>query len=466
MKYGVKQFALLGCVLFSAGCANMSVGNLFSHYSAQNKQVYQAVQAGDYAEAEQLQTGENGGEILSHFEQGRIAFLAENYPSSLKALEVSDQAIREQQDRATISLSETTNYIGSLAVNDNLNEYYPADYELGFLHLYLGLNYLQKNDLEGALVEMRRANQVQEAAKKAREDELKRAENELGEQGISANLGSVLAHYPDAGKTLSAVQNGYLFYLSGLLYEAARDLNSAYVDYRRALAVMPENTQVIESTMLMAKKLGMKQDLILLEKRYGKTPKPLMSSQGRVILIDEQGIVEALQGWRIDLPIHDSRDDWAVYSLALPYYSNAYQREAPFGRVGLNGQELLSSTLVDVNAMAHKNLNERLIGIIIRQVTRLWTKDRIRKEATQNSGVGNILFNVWNVFSEQPDTRSWQSLPAKVVSASSVVPSGLQRLQINGETYQFEVPAKQTTLVWLSRQGEHSTVWHKQLGRL
>ena len=138
MKYGVKQFALLGCVLFSAGCANMSVGNLFSHYSAQNKQVYQAVQAGDYAEAEQLQTGENGGEILSHFEQGRIAFLAENYPSSLKALEVSDQAIREQQDRATISLSETTNYIGSLAVNDNLNEYYPADYELGFLHLYLG----------------------------------------------------------------------------------------------------------------------------------------------------------------------------------------------------------------------------------------------------------------------------------------------------------------------------------------
>lgn len=56
-------------------------------------------------------------------------------------------------------------------------------------------------------------------------------------QGLSPNLGSVLAQYPDAGKTLQAVQNGYLLYLSALLYEADNDLNSAYVDYRRALAV-------------------------------------------------------------------------------------------------------------------------------------------------------------------------------------------------------------------------------------
>lgn len=64
-------------------------------------------------------------------------------------------------------MSSTATSVGSLAVNDNLNEYEPADYELGFLHLYLGLNYVRNNDLDGALVEMRRANQVQEAAKNA-----------------------------------------------------------------------------------------------------------------------------------------------------------------------------------------------------------------------------------------------------------------------------------------------------------
>jgi hypothetical protein len=464
VKQGLKLIGLISWMVVAVGCANLSAGNLFSHYSDQNQQVYQAVVAGDYAEAEQLQSVDVGGDILGNFERGRISFLAQDYPTSLGALEDSDRAVRKQQDRATISVTETATSVGSLAVNDNLNEYQPADYELGFLHLYLGLNYLQKNDLEGALVEMRRANQVQEAAKKAREKELKQAEKDLNKQGMSANLGSVLANYPDAGKKLSSVQNGYLFYLSGLLYEASRDLNSAYVDYRRALAVMPNNKQVIESTMLAARKLGMREDLRMLEKRYGKTPPKLSKSQGRVIIIDEQGVVEALHGWRIDLPIYDSRGDGAIYSLALPYYPKRGTQR--FGDVTLNGNKLPSSELVNVNAMAGNDLNERLPTIVIRQALRVWAKDRIRKEAAKGDDVGNLLFNVWNTLTEQPDTRSWQTLPGHVDTASKVVHAGPQTLNIGSKVYQFEVPAQQTTLVWLSRQGTSSTVWHKQLGRL
>ncbi|GAJ76988.1 LOW QUALITY PROTEIN: putative lipoprotein [Vibrio sp. JCM 18905] len=451
----------------ASGCANLSAGNLFSHYSDQNQEVYQAVVAGgEYAKAKQLQSSEVGGEILGNFEKGRISFLAEDYPTSLKALENGERAVRVQQDRATISVSETATSVGSLAVNDNLQDYHPADYELGFLHLYLGLNYLQKNDLEGALVEVRRANQVQEAARKAREKELKAAEKDLKKQGMSANLGSVLASYPDAGKKLSAVQNGYLFYLSGLLYEASRDLNSAYVDYRRALAVMPDNKQVVESTLYAAKKLGMREDLRMLEKRYGKAPSGLTQSQGRVIVIDEQGVVEALKGWRIDLPIYDSRDNGGhlFVGASLLSESGGAQR---FSDVVLNGQVLPSSTLTDVNAMAQNDLNERLTTMVIRQALRVWAKDRIRKEAAKKGDdVGNILFNVWNTLTEQPDTRSWQTLPAQVKTASKVVKPGTQSLNLGDQTYQFEVPAQQTTLVWVSRQGTHSTVWHKQLGRL
>lgn len=464
MKYALKLFGLISWALLATGCANLSAGSLFSHYSDQNQEVYQAVVAGNYAQAEQLQSSDVGGEILGNFELGRISFLAQDYPKSLSALENSDRAVRKQQDRATISVSETATSVGSLAINDNLNDYQPADYELGFLHLYLGLNYLQKNDLEGALVEVRRANQVQEAAKKARERELKQAEKDLNKQGMSANLGSVLANYPDAGKKLSSVQNGYLFYLSGLLYEASRDLNSAYVDYRRALAVMPENKQVIESTMYAAKKLGMNQDLRMLEKRYGKAPSALSKSQGRVIVIDEQGVVEALQGWRIDLPIYDSRGNGAIYSLALPYYPKRGTQR--FGDVALNGKKLPSSMLVNVNDMAQNDLNERLTTIILRQAIRVWAKDRIRKEAAQGDDVGNLIFNVWNTLTEQPDTRSWQTLPGTVKTASKVVKPGQQSLNVGDQVYQFEVLAQQTTLVWVSRQGAHSTVWHKQLGRL
>lgn len=465
MKLGVKLLGLVSWALMATGCANLSAGNLFSHYSDQSQDMYQAVVAGEYAQAKQLQSSDVGGEILGNFEKGRLSFLAEDYPTSLSAFEKSDRAVRVQQDRATISLSETTTSIGALAVNDNLKDYQPADYELGFLHLYLGLNYLQKNDLEGALVEVRRANQVQEAAKKAREKSLQAAEKDLNNQGMSANLGSVLANYPDAGKKLGAVQNGYLFYLSGLLYEASRDLNSAYVDYRRALAVMPDNKQVIESTLYAARNLGMREDLKRLEKRYGKAPSGLSKAQGRVIIFDEQGVVEALQGWRIDLPIYDSRNRWAIYSLALPYYPHSGSQR--FGDVSLNGTKLNSSILADINAMAQNDLNERLMTIVIRQAIRVWAKDRVRKEAAaKGDDVGNILFNVWNTLTEQPDTRSWQTLPAQVKTAAQIVKPGTQRLNLGDQVYQFDVPAQQTTLVWVSRQGSHSTVWHKQLGRL
>lgn len=465
MKLGVKLLGLVSWALMASGCANLSAGNLFSHYSDQNQEVYQAVVTGEYAKAKLLQSPDVGGEILGNFEKGRLSFLAQDYPTSLSALESGERAVRTQQDRAIISVSETATSVGSIAVNDNLQDYHPADYELGFLHLYLALNYLQKSDLEGALVEVRRANQVQEAARKAREKELQTAENDLKSQGMSANLGSVLARYPDAGEKLSAVQNGYLFYLSGLLYEASRDLNSAYVDYRRALAVMPDNRQVIESTMYAAKNLGMSEDLRLLEKRYGKAPMSLSKTQGRVIILDEQGVVEALTGWRIDLPIYDSRDRWGIYSLALPYYPNRGSQR--FAEVSLNGTELNSSTLADVNAMAQNDLNERLMSIVIRQAIRVWAKERIRKQAAQKGDdVGNLLFNVWNTLTEQPDTRSWQTLPAQVKTASQIVKPGTQRLNLGDQVYQFDVPAQQTTLVWVSRQGAHSTVWHKQLGRL
>ncbi len=465
VKLGLQLSGLVFWALMASGCANLSAGNLFSHYSEQNRAVYQAAAFGEYAKAQQLQSSDVGGEILGNFEKGRVSFLAQDYQTSLSAFENGDRAVRSQQDRATISVSETVTSVTALAFNDNLKEYQPADYELGFLHLYLGLNYLQKNDLEGALVEMRRANQVQEAAKKSREKELQAAEKALKNQGMSTNLGSVLARYPNAGKKLGAVQNGYLFYLSGLLYETSQDLNSAYVDYRRALAVMPDNPQVIESTMYAAKKLGMREDLSLLEQRYGKAPSDLTTTQGRVIVLDEQGVVEALKGWRIDLPLYDSRNRGAIYSLALPYY--AHQGSPQFDGVSLNGTKLVSTTLADVNAMARNDLNERLMSVVLRQAIRVWAKDRIRKQAAETGDdVGNLFFNVWNTLTEQPDTRSWQTLPAQVKTASQIVKPGRQSLNLGDQVYQFDVPEQQTTLVWVSRQGAHSTVWHKQLGRL
>lgn len=463
---GIKQVVRFAFVASSAAvitaCSSISAGNLFSHYSMQNSAVYRAVELGDYQQAEDLLPDLVGGDILDNMEKGRVTFLNQSYSESKSYLESSEWAVRKQQEQATISISESAKNLGSLAINDNLKTYHPADYELGFLHLYLGLNYLKENSLEGALVEVRKANQVQERAKAERQSELEAAENEMKQSGLSPNLGSILANYPDAGSSLQAIQNGYLLYLSALLYETAGELNNAYVDYRRALAVMPENREVIDGTIRVAKSLGMRSDLALLTKEYGNRQR-LADGQSRIIVIDEQGVVSAKQGWKQSLPVY-SNGDWAYYTLSLPYYPNAVSPR--FATLKLDSKAFTHSKLVNVNVMAQQDLSERLPTILIRQALRVIAKEQLRRETSNKDDVGNLLINVWNVLTEQPDTRGWQTLPANVYSSSSVVAAGKHTLSYADNIYPITTEPNQTTLVWLSRQGNSSTIWHKQLGNL
>lgn len=443
-------------------CSSFTAGNLFSHYSAQNNAVYTAVESGQYEKASDALPDFVAGDILDNMEKGRVSLLNQAYSESKSYLESSEYAVRVQQDQAIVSLSSSAASLGSLAVNDNVNVYFPADYELGFLHLYLALDYLTENSLEGALVEIRKANQVQEKAKKAREADLVSAERDMKKDGLSPNLGSILSQYPDAGEQLQAVQNGYLLYLSSLLYEAAGELNNAYVDYRRALAVLPENEEVINGTFRVAKKLGMREDLTKLVQQYGNRD-ALPKGKGQIIVLDEQGIVFAKEGWKQSLPIY-TNNEWAYFTMSLPYYPNKVSPR--FAKIKINNAAVSNSKLVDVNLMAQQDLTERMPTLLLRQALRVVAKEQVRREAANSDDVGNLLLNVWNVLTEQPDTRSWQTLPAEVYSSSSVVDPGEYELEFGVQNFNVTVNEGRTLLVWISRQGSNATFWHKQLGSL
>ncbi|MGF1756955.1 hypothetical protein L4D76_03190 [Photobacterium sagamiensis] len=452
--------ALLSLSLLA--CANLSTQSLFSHYSAANADAHQAMQQGLYTQAAEALPDAPAGDILDGMERGRVNFVAKQYPFSFASFKHADMAVKEQQRQATVQLSEGFNQAGALFTNDNMITYQPADYELGFLHLYLALNYLQQKNLEGALVEVRRANQVQEAARKQREAELLRAEKEVKSNGINDNIGSVLARYPDAGKKLGAVQNGYLFYLSGVLYEADGDLNNAYIDYKRALAVAPDNLYIANTVLRVATVMNMTGDLKTLEARYGQYNKPA-SNKGRVIIFDEQGVVQARDGWRLPLWLYDSRGDGVIYNLALPYYPTVTMpRIAP---LKLENKTVKGAQVADVNAMAKNSLNEELPVIVVRQALRVLAKNEVRKTAASNGNdVGNILANIFNTLTEQPDTRSWQSLPANVDVFHTDLAAGTHSLSWNGRQLNVDIKAGRTTMVWVSRQGNQVSWWSALLG--
>jgi len=460
-----KKNIILSFTLLLSGCANLSVGNLFSHYSAQTADTYQLVKSGRAQQAYTEETSEVGGTILANLEQGRISLLSEQYAKSQSDFEAAEQAVRIQSEQAVISVSDSANQVGSLVTNDNLLAYKPADYELGYLHLYLSLNYLQNNDLEGALVEVRKANYIQEKAKKDREKELRLAEKEAKKKGVDANVGAILANYPDVTGDLAAVQNGYLFYYSGLLFEVNRNFSDAYIDYKRALAVAPNNKTVIESVQRLARRLGMRNDIKMLEQKYGAYQAP-NSSQSRVIIIDEKGVLPQLSDWRLRLPMWDSRGDFVQYNLALPYYQE--MKNETFSPLKLNGNASVSDQISDVTLMARNDLSERMPAMVLRQALRVFAKDELRKTSrkAKEDELANVVLTIFNSLTEQPDTRSWQTLPSTVSVTSQNVNAGSNRIQYLNHELDFTIQKGHTVVVWVSRQGNAVTWWYKQLGEI
>ncbi|ORT50136.1 lipoprotein [Vibrio sp. qd031] len=463
----------LGIVLLTTvvvGCSSLSVSRLFSHYSAGNAPARAALATGDYSSALSM-TGLDEP-LLSELEKGRIELLSQQTEQSQEQFDLAYRYITELEEQAVISISGSATSLGALALNDNITEYLPPDYEIGYLHLYSALNYVQKQDLEGALIEMRRANRVQERALANREASLKRAEEELKQSGVDPNLGSVMSRYPDAGDSLKAIQNSYLFYISALLFEADGDINAAYIDISRALAVNDANPEIIGAAIRIGAKFGARDEVDALQRQYGERLANRAaidrlvsdSQQGRVIVINEVGVVQPMKEWRITIPVYDSRNNTAFYSLALPYYDQGtVVKGLP---IVLDDTELTTNNLTDVNLMARQSLTEQMPTILVRQTLRAITKDRIRKEATNGDDVGNALFNVFNTLTEQPDTRSWQSLPATVHSATAMLTEGEHQVKVGEQTLMFNVRAGQTTLVWLSQQGNNASMWSTNLGRL
>ncbi|MFP3367458.1 adenine DNA methylase, partial [Pseudoalteromonas sp. SIMBA_148] len=79
-----------------------------------------------------------------------------------------------------------------------------------------------------------------------------------------------------------------------------------YIDYKKALAIQPNNIYLQQDVMRLVKKQGFDQDLNEFKKRFGDTP-TISTSQGEVIVLFEQGLVPKKDKFKLRLPLYQSR---------------------------------------------------------------------------------------------------------------------------------------------------------------
>lgn len=448
------------------GCTSIGVNDLFFGYSQQMQASRSAQLKGEFSRAESAVITVNrqhNNYGLSLLEKARLQFLANDWLASQKNFELAYQQVQAQQLAAKVQISRGLKKASAVVSNDNAIGYEIPAYEQTMLHSYQALNYLYQGSLEGALVEVRRANLVQENAVKIHQAELDQVYDEMAEQGINSD--KLHDNFPSMneliGEVKNSYQNAYTFYLSGLLYEAGKQPNDAYIDYKRAIEIYPNNRYLQQDILRLAKQLGMHEDYALFAQRFGQYQEKVEINSGQIVVLFEQGIVNAKEQARLNLPVGDKRANFKFFTFALPIYRGSLTSTNPLS-INLNNKDYHSEEIVRLQSLATKELQEQLPGLVTRQAIRLVAKEQLRRKLTKSGGdVGNILASLYNVASEKADTRSWSSLPdnVQIMKMQNIAP-GEQTLTISygGKTQDItvQVSENQTTLINFTAIGNYS----------
>jgi hypothetical protein len=145
LKKGLKGLFFVFAIVFVFSCAS-------NPYT----QIGHAVAREDFETGMRLleskKNSYNSDIILYYLDKGMLAHYARDFEESSRLLEEGERAI---EDAFTKSITQE---IGSYMINDNVRSYDGEDYEDVYINVFNALNYYHRQDMEGALVEIRRMN--------------------------------------------------------------------------------------------------------------------------------------------------------------------------------------------------------------------------------------------------------------------------------------------------------------------
>ena len=462
MKYADmvgRYIWLLGCLLV-CGCSSYSMQPVYTSLEAGNPEV---------AFAYMEQEGPKKPKLPFLFEQGLVAHYANLFPESNDALSRAEDI---SEDLYTQSVSKE---VLALVTNDTKRAYPGTRFERLLSHYYRALNYIYLNQLDGALVECRRAT-------------------------------NLINTYKTEDKNYDFFAAGFLAYLSGMCFEAAGEWNDAFISYRQAEVYyqnttaktgvkMPED--VGHSLLRLARKLGFTEEAEHYLNEYGEPP-PQPNGAGDLIFFYESGYVPEKYEWTLTLPILKTdvkRDLFRVgnqnnkaaaqdfvdtllsregntYSfntveyflkIAMPAIrSNRPHFTGVTVQVGNTQQQAV--TVSDIQVMAIETFNAQRATILVRSVTRVVLKyliykaakaaaekqaekerkkreeqkekltDEEKRKLARTQLLSDLIgggVNVANIVTEKADTRSWRTLPNQIFLVRMPLPDGVYNVNLS-----------------------------------
>ncbi|GAB4228993.1 MAG: hypothetical protein Tsb0034_00450 [Ekhidna sp.] len=406
----ILQLSIL--LLLVAGCASFYELNYEFNKNFEQGNIKEAASVLD----QNKKAAKSKTRFLYYANQGVVEHLLGNYEESNNWLE---QAYLFGEDYHTNYL----NFAASYFLNPNLIVYPGEDHEHLMLLYYKILNFLKMENYEAALVECRRLNQRL---------------YELGDKYISEN---------------KYQRDAFIHNLMGIVYDASGDYNNAFIAYRNAHEIYegdykkmfgvaaPE--QLKRDLIRTAVLAGFPEDADSYQEQFEMTYEPSTSEGGELVFFWHNGLGPVKDEWSLNFVVVDGGGGQVFFEneemgLNFPFFYDSndsdngasvtdlkglrvafpkYVERIPYfnqAELAVNSRYFPLEKAEDINAIAFKTLNERMLEELGKGLLRVAIKKAVEKQVRKENETLGFLVGAINFASEKADTRNWQTIPHSI----------------------------------------------------
>lgn len=409
-----RHLCLLGSLVFLISCAGTSkTVKMFSQ-----PQVNALVVSGRFQEAADVVKTQRSAygpknELLLLLDKAYVLQIAGYYAESIRVFERAKQTLDELYTRSISNIATTW------LINDNRAPYRGEYFEHTLINILQSFNYAALGDIPEALVEMRDA------------DRKLKVLNDIYRYHRSP------VYREDAFARLWA----------GILYEnrgGRQDINDALIAYRNSIKIYEDGfhhrTGISPPQVLIRNLLAAAEYLGFTEFSQWRQKFPSVeylsvaarAQKAEVYLVHHNGLSPIKHPRNIPVPLPGG----SLSQLAFPVYDTRYYSVSSSVLAAVkDGVVRQSSTelCANIEAIAEQSLNDRKAQVYAKSALRPLGK-YVAQQALANS-VENAhgdaaatavkgASSIYNLFSEQADLRSWQTLPAEIRIAHMVLEPG------------------------------------------
>ncbi len=455
MKSIFKYISIPVIIIFSVlivGCATYYAKN----YEFQNYLLQGNFQSADIWLDNNDSDKEGKNKLLYYLNRGYVSWALNKSEVSNKHFTVAEHVIEDYINNYYLNAL-------TLVSNPGIKPYKPEDFEAVFVNYFMALNYIQLGKYEDAIVECKR---------------------------INIKLNQLNDKYKDHKNRYQ--RDAFAHTLMGIIYESNKDYNNAFIAYRNALEIYETDykeyfnlkvpDQLKQDIMRSAHLTGFYDEVKYYEDKFNLNFEYTPSENGDLVFFwlngygpykaessinfvkvpnTQRGYITLVnEEYNLSFPIYigdkssnekKAFSDLRFFRVAFPKY---VERKPVFTSANItnNSKVYNLEILEDINDIAFKTLNDRMIREIGSAILRLATKKALEALADeQEEGLG-MLLNIVNTVTEKADTRNWQTLPYSI--SYTRVPLNKGANQINLNTNSKYMNARTKTFTFNGEKGK------------